>query len=447
MLLIKTYRDAFHGLNRQTWLLSLVIFINRCGTMAIPFMSIYVTEQLHRSIADAGLIITLFGFGSIAGSLFGGYLTDKLGFRLTQIITAALGGLLFIGFGLVHNFWILCALCTGASLFAEAFRPANYAAITTYAAEGTITRANSLNRLATNVGFGIGSSLGGILAAFNYQWLFWGEGGSYILGSFLIILLLPKTSPAAATSSASDDGGQSLAPAGNRKVANELLPVARAKFFGAVPNSQLPTSSNTTKQPSIFTDIPFIRFLILATVYTTCFFLLFRLVPVYWKEQWKISESTIGLLMGLNGFIVACFELILVRYFERRNPNTAFYIAAGVTLTAIGYGLLILPGSFPVISGGACVLLITVGEMLAMPFIGSFVLQRAKDHNIAKYSSAYALSWSIARIAGSSLGSIVIQHWGYTTLWAIIIATCLISALLFYQFNGKKSLLCIIQPR
>lgn len=392
MLLIRTYRDAFHGLNRQTWLLSLVIFINRCGTMAIPFMSIYVTEQLHRSIADAGLIITLFGFGSIAGSLFGGYLTDKLGFRLTQIITAALGGLLFIGFGLVHNFWVLCALCTGASLFAEAFRPANYAAIATYAAEGTITRANSLNRLATNVGFGIGSSLGGILAAFNYQWLFWGEGGSYILGSFLIILLLPKANPT------------------------------------TTPKN---TAAPLPATPSIFTDIPFIRFLILATVYTTCFFLLFRLVPVYWKEQWKISESTIGLLMGLNGFIVACFELILVRYFERRNPNTAFYIAAGVTLTAIGYGLLILPGSFPVISGGACVLLITAGEMLAMPFIGSFVLQRAKDHNIAKYSSAYALSWSIARIAGPSLGSIVIQHWGYTALWIILIVTCLICAILF----------------
>jgi predicted MFS family arabinose efflux permease len=430
MLLIRTYRDAFHGLNRQTWLLSLVIFINRCGTMAIPFMSIYVTEQLHRSIADAGLIITLFGFGSIAGSLFGGYLTDKLGFRLTQIITAALGGLLFIGFGLVHNFWILCALCTGASLFAEAFRPANYAAIATYAAEGTITRANSLNRLATNVGFGIGSSLGGILAAFNYQWLFWGEGGSYILGSLFIILLLPKTNSAAAAQ---------LSDTTNQSTATTPQP-------SPTQPSTTPSSTTLPKQPSIFTDIPFIRFLILATVYTTCFFLLFRLVPVYWKEQWKISESTIGLLMGLNGFIVACFELILVRYFERRNPNTAFYIAAGVTLTAIGYGLLILPGNFPVISGGACVLLITAGEMLAMPFIGSFVLQRAKDHNIAKYSSAYALSWSIARIAGPSLGSIVIQHWGYTALWATLIATCLISAFLFYQFNGKKSLLCTIQP-
>jgi len=398
MSLVKTYRDSFHGLNRETYLLSLVIFINRCGTMAIPFMSIYVTERLHRSLADAGLIITLFGIGAIAGSLFGGYLTGKLGFRLVQIITAALSGLLFIGFGLVHNFWVLCSLCTGASLFAEAFRPANFAAIATYAAEGTITRANALNRLATNIGFGIGSSLGGILAAFNYQWLFWGEGASYLLGSALIILLLPKAAPAVKTS----------AP-----------------------------SAGAERQPSIFTDTIFIRFLLLATVYTTCFFLLFRLVPVYWKQEWNMGESTIGILMGLNGIVVACFELVLVRYFEKHKPNVAAYIAMGVALTALGYLLLVLPGSYPLISGAACVLLITTGEMLAMPFIGSFVLQRAKEHNIGKYSGAYALSWSIARIAGPALGSIIVERYSFITLWILLIATCLACALLFYQFDRK----------
>ena len=415
MSLINTYRDAFRGLNRETWLLSLVIFINRCGTMAIPFMSIYVTEQLHRSIADAGLIITLFGIGAIAGSLFGGYLTDKLGFRTVQVLTAALGGLLFIGFGLVHNFWMLCALCTGASLFAEAFRPANYAAIATYAAEGTITRANSLNRLATNIGFGIGSSLGGFLAAFNYQWLFWGEGASYLLGSVLIILLLPKTlhqTTHEVTASTSDTPS---AP-GTQPSLTHTQPA---------PGISSPTRHHT----SIFADASFIRFLFLATIYTTCFFLLFRLVPVYWKEQWNMSESTMGMLMGLNGIVVACFELVLVRYFEKRNPNTSFYIALGVALTALGYGLLILPGQFPVISGAACVLLITAGEMLAMPFIGAFVLQRAKDHNIGKYASAYALSWSIARIAGPSFGTIVIGHWGCTALWIVLIITCLVCSI------------------
>jgi len=400
MSLVTAYRDAFQGLNRETYLLSLVIFINRCGTMAIPFMSIYVTEQLHRSLADAGLIITLFGVGAIAGSLFGGYLTGRLGFRQVQIITAAATGLLFIGFGLVHNFWVLCALCTGGSLFAEAFRPANYAAIATYAAEGTITRANALNRLATNIGFGIGSSLGGILAAFNYQWLFWGEGASYLLGSALIIVLLPKAAPSKYTSQ---------------------------------PNTA------TVKQPSVFTDTIFIRFLGIATVYTTCFFLLFRLVPVYWKEQWNMGESTIGILMGLNGIVVAGFELVLVRYFEKRKPNTSTYIAAGVALTAIGYLLLILPGNFPLISGASCVLLITAGEMLAMPFIGSFVLQRAREHNIGKYSGAYALSWSIARIAGPAIGSIIVERYSFITLWIVLIVICVACSLLFYNFNRKTA--------
>jgi predicted MFS family arabinose efflux permease len=413
MSLFTTYRDAFQGLNRETYLLSLVIFINRCGTMAIPFMSIYVTERLHRSLADAGLIITLFGIGAIAGSLFGGYLTGKLGFRMVQIITAAISGLLFIGFGLVNNFWVLCTLCTGASLFAEAFRPANYAAIATYAAEGTITRANALNRLATNIGFGIGSSLGGILASFNYQWLFWGEGASYLLGSALIIVLLPKITPTA-SASVPDAGTPPTAATGLK-------------------------TTSSDKQPSIFTDTVFIRFLLLATVYTTCFFLLFRLVPVYWQQDWNMDESTIGILMGLNGIVVACFELVLVRYFEKHKPNVAAYIATGVALTALGYLLLILPGSFPLISGTTCVLLITAGEMLAMPFIGSFVLQRAKEHNVGKYSGAYALSWSIARIAGPAIGSIIVERYSFITLWIVLIATCLACALLFYQFDRKSA--------
>jgi predicted MFS family arabinose efflux permease len=152
-----------------------------------------------------------------------------------------------------------------------------------------------------------------------------------------------------------------------------------------------------------------------------------------------MGESTIGILMGLNGIVVAGFELVLVRYFEKRKPNTSTYIAAGVALTAIGYLLLILPGNFPLISGASCVLLITAGEMLAMPFIGSFVLQRAREHNIGKYSGAYALSWSIARIAGPAIGSIIVERYSFITLWIVLIVICVACSLLFYNFNRKPA--------
>ncbi|MEK7225946.1 MAG: MFS transporter, partial [Bacteroidota bacterium] len=39
----KTYRNAYSGLSKQTWLLSLIMLINRSGTMVIPFMTLYLT--------------------------------------------------------------------------------------------------------------------------------------------------------------------------------------------------------------------------------------------------------------------------------------------------------------------------------------------------------------------------------------------------------------------
>ena len=126
------YRDSFSGLSRETWLLSAVILVNRCGTMAVPFMSMYITQSMHRSIGDAGLIISLFGIGSMAGSFASGYFIDKIGFRPVQIFSSAIGGILFILFGLINHFASLCFLTVGLSFVAEAFRPANLSAVASY---------------------------------------------------------------------------------------------------------------------------------------------------------------------------------------------------------------------------------------------------------------------------------------------------------------------------
>ncbi len=83
-----TYRNSFSDLSRETWLLSLVVLINRAGTMVVPFMSMYVTQRMHRSIADAGLIITLFGAGAVLGSSVSGYFIDRISFRAVQVFTS-----------------------------------------------------------------------------------------------------------------------------------------------------------------------------------------------------------------------------------------------------------------------------------------------------------------------------------------------------------------------
>lgn len=394
-----TYRSSFSDLSRETWLLSLVMLVNRAGTMVIPFMSMYVTQRMHRSIADAGLIITLFGAGAVLGSYASGYFIDKVSFRAVQIFTSIAGGILFLLMGQISNFTLLCVMTVVLSFVAEAFRPANGAAIATYSTPQNLTRSYSLNRLAMNLGWALGSSLGGILAAINYQLLFWTEGLVYILVGILIFVLLP--------------------PAKKTETAVKTPPPA------------------TVKQ-SPWKDAFLFRFLVLVAVYCIFLHLLFRLVPVYWKEHLHIGETAIGMLLGLNGIIIALFEMVLVKYWENRKSNM-YYIVSGVIATALGYAFLVMPGMSPMVMAVGAVLFITLGEMLALPFINTVIMSRANEHNRGKYAAAFALSFSVAQIIGPAGGALITEQFGYLVLWGALVVLCVACGLGFKVLGRGRS--------
>lgn len=396
--IIQNYKVSFSGLSRETWLLSLVILINRCGYMAVPFMSMYITQSMHRSIADAGLIITLFGVGSVLGAMAGGYFTDRIGFRPVQVISLVVSGLMFVLFGHIDDFNGLCALTVVLSFFVEGFKPANNTAVASYSSPENLTRSYALNRLAQNVGFGFGTSVGGLLAAIDYHLLFWVDGVVYTFAGILILVLLPK--------------GR---------------------------NIQKKSEENSVEIPTLspWRDPFFVRFIFLVTIYMVSFVLLFRLVPVYWKEQLHIGESTIGILLGMNGVIIALFEMVLIQNLNGRKPET-FYIVAGVVFTAFAYLFLVVPGVGPIMIAAATVLFFTTGEMLTLPYISTMIMSRATEMNRGKYSAAYSMSWAVAQIIGPAAGGFIAGHWGYNTLWLVLVALSCICALGFRFLFQKR---------
>ena len=150
---VRTYRNAYSGLSRSTWLLSIIMLINRSGTMVIPFMTLYLTSPaMGYSVGQAGFVFGLFGAGAFFGAYFGGRLTDKIGFYPVQMITLTGGGVLFIVLGQMKTFPLICLFTFLLSFVNEAFRPANSTAIATYSKEENRTRSYSLNRLAINLG-------------------------------------------------------------------------------------------------------------------------------------------------------------------------------------------------------------------------------------------------------------------------------------------------------
>ncbi|PWS25967.1 MFS transporter [Pedobacter yonginense] len=398
-LIFNTYKASFSGLSKETWLLSIVMMFNRCGSMAVPFMGLYVTQSLHRSETDAGLIITLFGVGSILGSLTGGKLTDIIGFRPVQILSSIIGGLLFILFSSVEHFYTLCILAVVISFFSEAFRPANFTAVAHYAQEGTITRSYSLNRLAVNIGWSVGISLAGIIASINYKLLFIVEGGVSIMVGLSILLLLPQVK-------------------------------------GFIQKAKANRNAIAIQKP--WEDGFYLKFIALTTVFITSAFLMFRVVPVFFKEQWHINESSIGLIIGINGAIIALFEMIMINKIENKRPPI-FFIVIGASLFAISYLVLSIPLGLHITMAILTVIIFTIGEMFVLPFINTVVISRSNEHNRGLYAAGYTLSWSVAQVCGPITGFYIANHFGYTSLYVGIAAILFLCAYGFSALNKTSA--------
>lgn len=386
------YKESFTGLSRETWILSMVMLINRSGYMAVPFMGLYVTQSLHRLPSDAGLIITLFGIGSILGSAVGGKLTDVIGFRPVQIIAAIVSGIFFLFFASVTHFQTLCVLALVISFFSEAFRPANFAAIAAYAKKGLETRSYSLNRLATNIGWAFGVSMGGMIASYNYKLLFYIDGAVSIFAGLCILFFLPRI--------------------------RNYSKTIKEKVKGIV-----------VRKP--WQDAVFVKFILLTTVFILGFFLVFRVVPVFFKEIWKIDEFMIGLILGLNGVIIALFEMVMIHKIEHKK-SPMFFIVIGVLLIAASFLLLMLPFGNPVFLGALCLIFFTLGEMFTLPFVNTFVMSRANEFNRGLYAAGYMLSWSVAQVVGPTAGFYIAEHYGYNTLW-IGLSTLMLLTAYFYK--------------
>jgi len=185
------YIDNFRGFSREIWILTLITFINRAGTMVLPFLSKYLREDLDFSYNEVKWILISFGLGSIVGSWLGGKLSDKIGFYKIMIFSLMTSGIAFFGLQFVTSFEGLLVAMFFIMVVADMFRPAMFVSLGAYAKPENRTRALTLVRLAINLGFAAGPALGGLLImTVGYKGLFWVDGATCILAILIFLDLL-----------------------------------------------------------------------------------------------------------------------------------------------------------------------------------------------------------------------------------------------------------------
>jgi predicted MFS family arabinose efflux permease len=387
---IQLYKQAFSGLSKNSWYLSIVMLINRSGTMVVPFMTIYCVHKLRFTIIQASIVMMLYGLGAIIGAFIGGKLTDRLGFYDLQVGALLSGGLLFLVLGYQHTYLTISLGAFILSFCNESFRPANSTAIAHYSSPQNKTRSYSLNRLAVNLGWAVGGALGGFIASINYHLLFWVDGCTNILAALLLLTLMPRS-------------------------------VVTENF--KIPDKSVPRTSP-------YTDRIYLLFILLALLFFMCFYQFFIMQPVFYKINWHFSERFIGFLLALNGVLIALTEMVLVHNLEGKR-NGLVYIISGIVIAAAGFVLLnILP---PTVAGAVIiVVLITLGEMMSMPFMNAFWIGRSDANNRGDYAALYSMSWSTAQVVAPLVGGEVIAYGGFTLLWWLLGGLSLISSTGFF---------------
>lgn len=389
-----TYRNAYSGLSRSTWLLSMIMLINRSGTMVVPFMTLYLTSpQMGYSVGQAGLVFGLFGVGAFCGAYLGGKLTDKIGYYPVQLITLTGGGILFILLGQMKSYSLICLFTFLVSFVGEAFRPANSTAISFYSTVENRTRSYALNRLAINLGWAVGSAMGGVLARINYELLFWVDGITNLAAAGVMLTF--------------------------------LRPVTKTR--------DEPVQQHVTPVLSAYRDKTYLIFILVTALFAACFFQIFTNVPVYFKKHLHLSEPLIGLLMALNGIIIALIEMVLVYKLEGKRKNTV-YITAGVALVSVSFLVLNVP-AYGFLVALAMIIAVTFGEILSMPFMNSYWISRSQASNRGQYAALYTMAWSAAQSLGPMSGAQLAQHYGFNTLWWTVGALSLLTSFTFWQLH------------
>ncbi len=397
--LFSLYKQSFTNIQRTIWVLSIATFINRSGSMVLLFTSLYLTKELHFTIAEAGLTLGFYGVGSVLGSYVGGWLTDRKNFFTLMIFSLIISGLILLLLLLASSPLLVSMIIFAYAFTGDLFRPANSKGIAVYSTAENRTRSVSLMRLAVNLGFSIGPAIGGFVALYlGYKWLFVIDAFTSFGAAWMLFVYLPK-----------------------------------------VPNVQEHKENKvqTGGSTSAYHDFYYLIFIVLVSLFGICFFQIFASMPQYFSKECNFDEGTIGLLLGFNGLLVVVIEMPLITLLGQSKKIFRFIII-GVLCIPVSFIILML-GKGGIVAAILYTLFITLAEIFAMPFMMNYSLSQPHKNRQGQYSALYSISYGLANIAAPTFGLGIANKYGFDAMFYFFIALSIITAIGFGWLNKRKA--------
>ncbi|MDZ5712538.1 MDR family MFS transporter [Jeotgalibacillus haloalkalitolerans] len=371
---------------RALWFLVIGMAINVTGASFLwPLNTIYISGELGKSLTTAGLVLMANAGASVLGNLLGGVLFDKIGGYKSimsgiLITLTAVGGLM-IWHGWPHYVFFMIFIGFGSGIVF----PSMYAMAGSVWPEGGRKAFNAIY-LATNIGVATGAAMGGFVASFSFNYIFIANFVMYVI-FFLIALLTYKN-------------------------------------IELQPNIQ---TSVLQERGQIQSKAAFTSLLILCAAYLLCWvgYVQWQSTIADYTQRINIPLELYSVLWTVNGLLIVAGQPLIKPIVKRFEHNLKIQMAIGTVIFMVSFAVTAYAGSFQGFL--AAMIILTIGEMLIWPAVPTIASRLAPKGREGFYQGVVNSTATGGRMIGPLLGGIMVDLYGMTPLFFLLIGLLVIS--------------------
>lgn len=385
---------ALHYFHPLVWNILLgTIFTRVASFMTIPFLALYLHNELHAEPITIGIILGAAPLFSTVGGFLGGYLTDRFGRKIVILITIFSWSIVFLGFAFSNSLIIFGILSALNGLCRSFFEPATQALMIDYTEQEKRRRLFSVRYTAINIAAVFGP----------------------LMGVWLSSLASPKL-PFIITAS--------------------MYAIYGVILLFLLQSVQMKTASNVPKKIGdvfqvVFSDYKLLYLLAGGMLISLGYSQFDSTLPQYINLNIENGVKLYSILIALNAIVVLLLQLPLSMIAERISTMRTLVI--GVLFFAAGFILFNLATSWTTFI--IAMIVFTIGEIFAFPMMNALIEEIAPSDQKATYLGASQLK-NMGGFIGPVLGGWLLTH--NQTIIFYIMAVIILTSLPFYYKTVKK---------
>ncbi|MDK9846368.1 MULTISPECIES: MDR family MFS transporter [Staphylococcus] len=380
---------------KSVWWLVIGMALNITGSSFLwPLNTIYMNEQLDKSLTMAGFVLMINSFGMVIGNLLGGNLFDKLGGYPTIMIGTVICLISTTLLNFFHGWpWYavwLVALGFGGGMII----PAVYALAGAAWPQGGRQTFNAIY-LAQNLGVAIGAASGGFVAELSFNYIF---------------------------------------------IANLLMYVAFAVVAITQFNIKLDVKVKSNDTMSLLSKqnrVQFIALSLLCVMFSICWiaYIQWESTIASFTQEINMSMSQYSLLWTVNGIMILVAQPLIMPVIRLLKGNLKYQMLVGIAIFIMSFLVTSFAEQFSVFMIGMIIL--TLGEMFVWPAVPTIANQLAPKGKEGAFQGYVNSAATVGKAFGPLIGGVLVDTFNMQAMFLSMIGL-LVIAVFFLMIYDRK---------